>query len=90
MNSDLNDGDQLECFFSMFQRFNGGHPLKQKIIEDIREHFDYKWSKDRNQAIDEEEEIKILMQLPVDVQDQLYSGFLFSDFLSNFSQFFRI
>ena len=85
LNAELNEGDKLECFFSMFQKFNGGHPLKGRILERIREHFDYKWTHDRNQAIDDEEEIKILMQLPDEVQDTLYSGFLFSGFLSRFA-----
>lgn len=45
---------------------------------------------DKNQAIDDEDEKKVLDQLPSDVQDTLYNGFLFSHFLSKFYIFFRI
>jgi len=49
----------------------------------IYEYFEYKWDYDRNQAIDDEDEIAILTQLPDHVQDRV-QGFLFNDFLTNF------
>ena len=48
LNNEPNEGEKLECFFNMFQRFNSGHPIKAKVVENIREHFDYKWNNDRN------------------------------------------
>jgi hypothetical protein len=41
-------------------------------------------------AIDDESEIALLEQLPAEVQDKLISGFLFNQFLSKFSDFFRL
>ena len=52
--------------------------------------FDYKWKNDRNQALDDDEELEMMMQLPDEVRDKLYSGFLFNDFLTKFQMFFRI
>ena len=65
-------------------RFNGDKQLPEKQIDNIMQFFDYKWKMDKNQAIDEEAEIALLMQLPSEVQDTLYSNFLFQQFLRKF------
>ena len=41
-------------------------------------------------AIDDKDEIKMLEQLPAEVQDNLLCKFLFSKFLMKFSKFLRI
>jgi len=53
-------------------------------VHEIEAFFDYKWNNDKNQAIDDDEEIALLEQMPIVVQDHLYSGFLFNDFLQKF------
>ena len=60
MNEDLGDGDQLEMFFMVLKRFNGGKDLSQDFIERIEEFFDYKWCYDKNQAIDDPDELALL------------------------------
>ena len=62
-------------------RFNGNKSINQKLMKEIEAFFDYKWKNDKNQAIDDDEEIALLEQLPINVQDTLYSSFLFNDFL---------
>jgi hypothetical protein len=41
--------------------------MNQGLKDRIEKFFDYKWKYDRNQAIDDEQEIEILDQLPEDV-----------------------
>jgi hypothetical protein len=46
---------------------NEGVPLDLALRNKIEAHFDYKWSRDRNQAIDEEGELALLGQIPDEV-----------------------
>lgn len=46
--------------------------------------FEYKWSTDRNQAIDDPEEQAFLDQLPKETQNMLYRDYLYRDFLYEF------
>ena len=54
----------------------------------IEKYFAYKWVNDKNQAVSTEEDTKLIHQLPSQVQREIYSDFLFKDFLSNFAKFF--
>ena len=56
----------------------------------IEQFFNYKWQFDRNQAIDDEEEMAILEQLPEEVQNKIYTNFLFKEFLHIFQDTFTI
>jgi hypothetical protein len=56
----------------------------------IEQFFNYKWQFDRNQAIDDEEEMAILEQLPEEVQNKIYTNFLFKEFLHIFHDTFTI
>ena len=60
---------------------------KQRKIE---KYFDYYWSANKNQAIDEQEEINMLNQLPVDTQNILYQEYLYKKFLTVFQDLFKI
>jgi len=44
-------------------------PPKKEMIEKMEEYFAYRWKNDKNVAIDDEEELAILEQLPGHVQD---------------------
>ena len=41
----------------------------------------YKWKADKNSAFIDDNEKSLLEQLPSYVQDKIYGGFLFNDFL---------
>lgn len=86
----LDDGDNLAKFIGLIKKFNKNLPICQKLKLNIEKFFEYKWEYDKNQAIDDEEEKAILDQLPVEVQDKLYTGFLFSKFLDRFQHYFLI
>jgi uncharacterized protein (DUF1697 family) len=55
--------------------------MNQELRERIEEFFNYKWSMDLNMAVETEDEIKLLEQLPNQVQMSIFSQFLFSRFL---------
>jgi hypothetical protein len=40
--------------------------------------------------VDDDKEKEILSQLPLEVQDRLFTGFIFNDFLQAFRAFFRV
>mmetsp|Transcript_10851 Transcript_10851/g.18162 ORF Transcript_10851/g.18162 Transcript_10851/m.18162 type:complete len:747 (+) Transcript_10851:337-2577(+) len=90
LNADLDDGDKLSKFFGLQRNFNDKMPLKLEFKERIEQFFDYKWKNDKNQALDEEEEQMLLLQLPEEVQNKIFTGFLYSDFLKTFRDTFTI
>ena len=57
---DLGDGDSLNSFFEVIKRYNNNQSLDPDFIKRIEEFFEYKWSFDRNQAIDEVDELALL------------------------------
>jgi hypothetical protein len=80
LNADLDDGDNLSKFFGLLRRFNDNVPIKVQLKEQIEKHFDYKWKKDKNQSVDDDEEVEMLNQLPDEVQNRIFCEFLFSEF----------
>ena len=63
LNAEIDEGDELTKFFQVFARFNGGKQINQKLIKRIEEFFEYKWAFDKNQAIDEPDELALLVVL---------------------------
>ena len=64
MNDEIDDGDNLAKFFGMMKRYNKDKNIDQDLKERIERFFAYKWAKDKLQAIDDDEEKAMLMQLP--------------------------
>ena len=75
--ADLDDLEKMSRFFGLIKHFNKGKPMDNSFKTEMEQFFCYKWKSDRNQAINDEDEKAILDQLPVEVQDKLYFGFLF-------------
>ena len=67
LGADLDDGEQLTRFFGLMRQMNEGVPMGDALRNKIEAHFDYKWRRDRNQAVDEEEELTLLSQIPDEV-----------------------
>ena len=57
INEPLDEGHNLAKFICLLTQFNRGKPFNLKLANKIQEFFDYKWKFDKNQAIDEEEEL---------------------------------
>jgi len=81
LNAELDEGDSLSRFFGMIKNFNNGVDIDKELRDRIESYFEYRWDKDLNQAVNDEEEEKLLQQLPNDVQDSIFSVFLFGKFL---------
>lgn len=59
-------------------------------MEEIEQYFTYRWKNDKNSAIQDQQDIDLLEQLPNHIQDKLLSYFLFKGFLNKFQGYFRI
>ena len=67
INADLDEGDDLSRFFGLLKKFNDGRQVNQKLQLKIEKFFSYKWNNAKLMAINDDEEIAILSQLPLDV-----------------------
>ena len=56
----LEEGDALNSFFRMIKQYNYGYDMDLDKQRKIEKYFDYYWSANKNQAIDEKEEISML------------------------------
>ena len=51
---------------------------------------EYRYKNDKNQTIDDDYEKAILNELPIEVRTKLMVDFLFKEFLTTFSEVFKI
>lgn len=86
--SEMEDAEALNSFFTLIQKLNNGKPTNEKLKRDIEAFFEYKWNKDKSLAIKDEEDRAFLDQLPEDVQVAIITNFLYSDYLEYFRDFF--
>jgi len=86
--SDFDDGENLSKWFGLIKRFNSSRSVSIELKQKIEEYFDYRWVNDRNQAVSTEEDLKLFQELPSQVQRNIYSHFLFKNFIKNFEKFF--
>ena len=59
-----------------------------KLKRKIEDHFEYKWTKDRNMAFKIEGDLALLSQLPITTKLKIFSEFLYEDFLVSFKKTF--
>jgi len=74
----------------VFQELNEKDEVDSDLRERIDFYFDYKYKNDRKIGIDEEEEQKVLEQLPAFVENAIYTDFLYYNFLTTFKETFKI
>jgi len=70
------------------EKFNGDRPLKKELLEEFEDYFHHRWMRHRNNAISTQEDHDLLVQLPRKVQIQIYSEFLFKDFVLTYHKYF--
>ena len=85
---DMDDSDNLTNFFSLMVKFNRGHEINQQLKGEIEQFFKYKWIHDKTCALIDENDIKLIDQIPDEVVQMIYTNFLFSQFLEHFRYFF--
>ena len=89
MDEDFDQGDDLNMFFLMLAKMNGGKPIEPGFQKKVEEFFHWKWTNDKNLFVASDEEHYMLSVLPSEVQEKLYCSFLFTEFLKNYQIFFR-
>lgn len=89
-NAELDQGDALNQFLGIITRKNGNEILPLEMKNNIESYFDYRWKNDHNQAVSEENDVRLFNTLPVETREQLYINFLFYDFLAKFKRNFSI
>jgi hypothetical protein len=60
--------------------------MKEKFIT----YFEYKWENDKNQALLEDVDKEIMAQLPEEVQEKIYTTYLYGNFLLQFQRFILV
>ena len=88
LNRDVDEGERLSKWFGLIKRFNSSRSIQIDLKLKIESYFDYRWTNDKNQAVSTEEDIKLLEQLPYQVQKNIYKDFIFRTFIKNFKKFF--
>jgi hypothetical protein len=71
----------------VMKKFNG-NILDLKMKMQLEEYFEHRWSYNKNWSIEEEADLIIMDQVPINVQQDLLTNFLFQDFGKCFSNFF--
>jgi hypothetical protein len=90
-NKDPDEDENLNRFFSLWMfAYNYGHDIDSSLKKRIRQHFHYRWNHNKNFVIERDDDKQILNQLPMEVQTNIYAGFIYYDFLSAFEGIFYI
>lgn len=63
----LDESDELDFFFKIIEKMNGGTPVPHKIKNDFEHYFEYYWNNNKNKAIGDEEGRGVIDQLPIEV-----------------------
>ena len=87
-NDTYSDSKSLTLFLGTMKKFNNENSLKD--TEKINQYFKYRWGKDRNLAVSTDEDKELLDQLPKRLRVQLYTKYLFEDFMEHYKQIFEI
>ena len=87
---DQNDDseNELQKFFGLMIQFNNGHPISKDLQMDIVEHMNFIWNNNRNMFLDSKSDRDLFIQLPSSCQLQLYTDFIFQEFLFKFRRLF--
>lgn len=60
-------------FFGILKTFNRGDLIKIELKKEIEDFFDYKWIKEKNHALQDPEYDNLVMQLPDEIKDEIYT-----------------
>ena len=90
LNGEFESKDELEQFFILLEMFNYGKQIDVDLQNRIRMFMSHRWKNDKNGFLVSDNDRSLLAQLPDRVQIQLYTDFIFKDYLWKFRRFFRI
>ena len=89
LQADYEEGERLAIFFGVLTTFNRGDIIKVELKREIEKFFDYKWIKEKNHALQHDDYENIVMQLPEDILDNIYTIFLYAPFVKVYSVIFE-
>jgi hypothetical protein len=68
----------------VLKKFNGGKEISHEVREEIQNHFEFYWGKDKNFAKNSADGERFMSEIPKGTLISLYKEFLFKDFLETF------
>ena len=89
LQAEYEDGERLAIFFGVLTTFNRGEIIKVELKREIEKFFDYKWIKEKNHALQHDDYQNIVMQLPEEIVDEIYTIFLYAPFVKVYSVIFE-
>ena len=60
---DFDESQQLQKFIGVLKSFNNGIPIDNKIQNQIKEFFIYKWNNDKTYIVQTKDDFRIMEQL---------------------------
>ena len=79
----------LSKWIALLSRFNNGNPIDKDLISKIEDFFEYSWQYNRLNAVKTETDLRFMDELPLSVQSQIITEYLFSDFLAKYEFYFK-
>ena len=70
---DMDDSDNLTNFFILMVKFNKGYEINENLKLRIEQFFKYKWIHDKTYSLKDEEDLKIIDQIPDEVVRKIYT-----------------
>ena len=86
--ADNEDSEMLSRWMLVLKNFNKNKPLPPEYSHKFEKYFEYYWRNDKNYAITTQEDLEIFVELPPEIQGNIYKDFLFQDFLKLFEVHF--
>ena len=80
----------LISFMAMLEHFNNGNEMSREKRREYEDYFTYRWKNDRNAAIDDDDELSILLETPVETQVTLIVRGLHRVFMREFMMYFAL
>ena len=87
LRKDFEESSKLNHFFGTMEKFNGSRKLSEKLLTKFEKYFEYRWRSNNNFAVSTEDDIALLLQLPAIVQTQIYSDYLFKEYLQVYKKY---
>lgn len=88
--ADNEDCEALSKWLSMLAHFNKNRPLSKDMVNKFEEYFTYYWAHDKNYAIQSDDDMRFMKELPKVIRRDIYKDFLFKDFLYLFKTHFKL
>ena len=85
---DNEDSVTLYRWLLILKNFNNNKPLPPDMVARFERYFQYFWKNNKNSAIQSEDDLALMSELPVSIQSNIYKDFLFQDFLELFKVHF--